>query len=303
MWIDFALNANDRGQAAVKELTQYTEIFGKKFLDVGCAYGGFLVAFARSGAKHVTGLDINPALLRLASANLEDHNVSAALHEQNLLDPQVLELGTFDIITCNDVIEHVENPALALSHLSSLLGEGGVLYMEIPNHYFAGFLKEDGHYKLPGITLLPRQRAAEYYAGRFEGCYDVAFYRKLDYYLYHLRTNGVSPTLMNQDEEPFDLHRLHEIFQEALSTFHSFREHSLDPRLVREIQAKGEKIYGIFSREVQAYEASRRENPRQARTLAQRIHRRYGIAFWKIIASKQRRQRSSASIWGWGKRG
>jgi hypothetical protein len=35
-----------------------------------------------------------------------------------------------------------------------MLAPDGIAYLEIPNRYFTRFVREDGHYKLFGITLL-----------------------------------------------------------------------------------------------------------------------------------------------------
>ena len=127
MWVDFALSTNERGRVVDDELEGHISLRGKKCLDVGCAYGGFLVAFAVRGAAQVVGVDINRDLLRFAAANLEDYHVSASLHQADLLDPGILGLGRFDVITCNDVIEHVEDPRKVIRHLSLLLDDDGVL--------------------------------------------------------------------------------------------------------------------------------------------------------------------------------
>jgi len=286
MWVEFALSTNERGQAVVNEVKRYTRIRGKKFLDVGCAYGGFLVAFAAKGASQVIGIDINSDLLQLAAANLEDCQVSASLFQRDLLDPGILELGRFDIISCNDVIEHVKDPQKALARLSLLLEAGGVLYMEIPNKYFVGFLKADGHYQLPGITLLPRQKAARYHFLNFGDGYGVEFYRKLDYYLLHLTKQGLSPILLNKEPGRFDPQALDGMFQEALRSFDSFQGKQIEPALAEEIRAKGKRLYEIFTREVQAYQVFLGQDPKRARDLARRIHLRYGVDFWRVLARK-----------------
>ncbi len=158
--------------------------------------------------------------------------------------------------------------------------------MEIPNRYFVGFIKEDGHYRLPGITLLPRQRATRYYQLNFEGPYDVGFYRKLGFYFYHLGKRELSPTLFNKEPERFDPSVLDGVFQEALRSFDSFQGKQIEPALAEEIRAKGKRLYEIFTREVQAYQVFLGQDPKCASDLARRIHLRYGVDFWRVLARK-----------------
>ena len=43
---------------------------------------------------------------------------------------------TFDIVVCNDVLEHLEHPAKALENIMKGLKRGGVLYINTPNLNF-----------------------------------------------------------------------------------------------------------------------------------------------------------------------
>jgi SAM-dependent methyltransferase len=50
---------------------------GKTFLDVGCGSGVYSVELAKSRARHVTGIDISPAMLELSRARAEREGVGA----------------------------------------------------------------------------------------------------------------------------------------------------------------------------------------------------------------------------------
>ena len=166
--------------------------------------------------------------------------------------------------------------------------------MQIPNRYFIGFIKEDGHYKLPGITLLPRQRAARYHSLNFGDRYSVGYYRKLDYYLRHLERQALSPAVINRGVGAFTPQQLDDMFRQALRVLQSFEGKRIEPALAEEIRAKAAKIYEIFTHEVQAYEVLSGQNPEQSMKLAERIQCRYGLDFWKIVAFKQRAIAQSA---------
>ena len=54
MWLDFTLSSVERGRAAVAAMGGTAAFSGRRVLDVGCAYGGFLVAAAEAGAGAMT---------------------------------------------------------------------------------------------------------------------------------------------------------------------------------------------------------------------------------------------------------
>ncbi len=85
------------------------------------------MAFSRAGAR-ATGIDVDPALLALGRLDLEDEGVVAALVESDATQPEVAERfrRRFDRVTCNDVIEHVEDPAALVRFISTVLRPGGL---------------------------------------------------------------------------------------------------------------------------------------------------------------------------------
>ena len=73
-------------------------------------------------------------------------------------------MGAFDIVTCNDVIEHVDDAVFAIKKMSNLVAAAGCLALEVPNKNCISFVKSDGHFQIFGITQLLRDGAADYYA-------------------------------------------------------------------------------------------------------------------------------------------
>lgn len=191
-WVEYALSTNQRGAGTVAKLERHGSLRSARTLDVGCAFAGFPIACARAGAEAV-GIEVDPGLLRLAEANVADSHVPVALHVADVTDPERMKaLGSFDFITCADVIEHVRDVPTALANLASCLAPGGVLYLQIPNGFSTGLVLKDGHFGLFGITLLGRDDAERYYheAG-FGGSYDVGDFFPLDVYTGQLAGHGV----------------------------------------------------------------------------------------------------------------
>ena len=101
---------------------------GKTALDVGCGAGLLTEPLARLGAT-VVGLDASPELIEIA----RDHAAQSGL-AIDYRSGELAELnGTFDLITCMEVIEHVADPAAFVRALSRRLAPGGLLILSTPN--------------------------------------------------------------------------------------------------------------------------------------------------------------------------
>ena len=105
-----------------------TPLRGKTALDVGCGAGLLAEALARLGAS-VTGIDASPEVIMVA----REHAAAMGLAIDYLQgDVQHLD-GTFDLITCMEVIEHVADPAAFVKALAARLTPDGLLVMSTPN--------------------------------------------------------------------------------------------------------------------------------------------------------------------------
>jgi 2-polyprenyl-3-methyl-5-hydroxy-6-metoxy-1,4-benzoquinol methylase len=96
-----------------------------RLLDVGCGNGEFLLR-ARSQGWDVTGLDQDESAL--------SHAKAAGLNVVRGDTTDVaLEFGSFDAITCHQVIEHAHDPAKLLKSIFNWLRPGGSLWIGTPN--------------------------------------------------------------------------------------------------------------------------------------------------------------------------
>ncbi len=104
---------------------------GARALDVGSAHGWFLEALEARGARAV-GIEPDVAVAS-ASAN-------RGLDVRSGFFPQDLPGGaTFDLITFNDVFEHIPDPGSVLEAVRTRLAPQGVLAMSIPTSTGAVF--------------------------------------------------------------------------------------------------------------------------------------------------------------------
>jgi SAM-dependent methyltransferase len=109
---------------------------GRRILDAGCGTGYGAEILAKAGAEHVTGVELAGAVVEaaraLASATLrfEQGDIARLPHAD----------GAFDLVTCFEVIEHVEDPQAVLAELARVLAPDGLLAISSPNaeHYPEG---------------------------------------------------------------------------------------------------------------------------------------------------------------------
>jgi 2-polyprenyl-3-methyl-5-hydroxy-6-metoxy-1,4-benzoquinol methylase len=92
---------------------------GRKLLDVG-AYTGIFVETACAAGWHAEGIE--PSHWAVAEARKANIGV-----RQGTLGSGNFEVGSFDVITMWDVIEHFDDPCAELNHAFRLLKPGGVI--------------------------------------------------------------------------------------------------------------------------------------------------------------------------------
>lgn len=94
-------------------------------LDVGSGLCVFLYEMKRAGAV-CTALDPDP---RAAAHAREVVGVEAVCGDFMTAEG----LGSFDIVTLNKVLEHVEDPVAMLDRCARVLAPGGFVYIEVPD--------------------------------------------------------------------------------------------------------------------------------------------------------------------------
>ena len=95
----------------------------KKVLDLACGGGFFLEVLRNLGFVHIQGIDLSePFVLRACSKNL------------NVTLGSILEIAfqdEFDVITCMEIFEHLEQP-LPIQKIARALKKNGILFVTVP---------------------------------------------------------------------------------------------------------------------------------------------------------------------------
>jgi SAM-dependent methyltransferase len=195
VWKAYALRDVQRGREIARLVRQKIPLAGRRVLDAGCSYGGTLIAFAEQAAN-VVGLEIDAERARTAHDRLAALNIEAEIHKGDVCDLDTsARLGTFDVITLQDVIEHVLRPEEMIRGLAALLRPGGIIYVKVGNKYSLDQLRGDHHFNLPGLTIIARAQAMEYFrlaTGNPESSYDVGFWKTDAWYRKVFARNGIA---------------------------------------------------------------------------------------------------------------
>lgn len=93
-------------------------------LDVGCGAGFLSNRLAREGFE-VTGVDLSEESLVVAGKY--DSTRTVRYERANAYELPFLE-KSFDVVTCMDFLEHVEDPALVIRECARVLRPGGVFF-------------------------------------------------------------------------------------------------------------------------------------------------------------------------------
>jgi SAM-dependent methyltransferase len=169
--------ALERGQLARNEgiaeaVNTRVPVAGRRCLDVGCQTGAMAIALARRGGE-VTAIDVDPTLLEGARLRARSHGASARFVVARA-EALPFPARSFDLVTCVDVLEHVDDARAAVAELARVLAPGGALYLYAPNRWSPRNLLSDPHYRLAGVSALPRG-LGRFYVTRLRGFprYDV----------------------------------------------------------------------------------------------------------------------------------
>jgi len=93
-------------------------------LDVGCGGGILSEAMARSGAR-VIGIDLSQAVLDVAELHALEGKLAIEYRAIAAEELAAARPGSFDLVTCMEMLEHVPDPAAVLAALGSLVKPGG----------------------------------------------------------------------------------------------------------------------------------------------------------------------------------
>ena len=99
--------------------------FNNRFLDVGCGAGA-LLDVAKQANWQTFGVEISKTAAEYLNGR-GDNVFEGTLEQANFSDDY------FDVITCTEVIEHVDNPDKLIKEMARILSPKGVLWITTPH--------------------------------------------------------------------------------------------------------------------------------------------------------------------------
>ncbi len=137
-------------------LERFTQLQGKKLLEIGSGYGTNLGTWIKKYNLDGYGTE------RDTEGFGSSFKASRELFAANGIDPdRIIRVAddflpfsdaSFDVVYSGNVLEHTENPGQVLKEAVRVLRPGGILHVEVPN-YLSYF---EGHYMVPQPPLVWR---------------------------------------------------------------------------------------------------------------------------------------------------
>ena len=119
---------------------QLAPLTGKQVLDVGCGGGILADAMARKGAQ-VLGIDLATKSLKVAQLHALEAQTEGVRYREVSAESLAVEApGSFDVITCMEMLEHVPDPASIVRACSDLVKPGGWVFFSTINRTPKSFL-------------------------------------------------------------------------------------------------------------------------------------------------------------------
>jgi len=113
-------------------IRQHVQLSEKKIVDIGCGGGILAESMAMVGAK-VTGIDMSEG--PLAVARLHQHESGAEVDYRQATAEELASeaAGSFDIVTCLEMLEHVPDPSAVIKSCAELVRPGGHVFFSTIN--------------------------------------------------------------------------------------------------------------------------------------------------------------------------
>jgi SAM-dependent methyltransferase len=116
-------------------------------LDAGCGQGELLIDLAAAlPLAKVSGADVSPQSLRDTRLRCPDADLFVLdLAAADFDRAHIERLGSYDIVVCSEVIEHIADDRLATARLCALVRPGGHLIVTVPGGRMSRFDLAIGH--------------------------------------------------------------------------------------------------------------------------------------------------------------
>jgi 2-polyprenyl-6-hydroxyphenyl methylase/3-demethylubiquinone-9 3-methyltransferase len=120
-------------------IRQHVKLAGAKVVDIGCGGGILTESMAAAGAT-VTGIDMAEGPLAVARLHQLESGAEVDYRQSTAEDLAAAEAGTYDVVTCLEMLEHVPDPSLVVQACTELVKPGGHVVFSTINRNPKSFL-------------------------------------------------------------------------------------------------------------------------------------------------------------------
>ena len=120
-------------------IDRHARLAGKKVLDVGCGGGILAESMARLGAQ-VSGIDLSDKALKVAELHLLESRLAIQYESVSAEELAARTPGSFDVVTCMELLEHVPEPHSMVAACARLVRPGGHVFFSTINRNAKAYL-------------------------------------------------------------------------------------------------------------------------------------------------------------------
>lgn len=113
-------------------IQRYTPLHGQRVVDVGCGGGILTEALAKQGADAM-GIDLSEDLIDVADLHGLESGINVHYQKISAEDLASQQPGSFDDVTCMEMLEHVPNPGSIIQACATLVKPGGMVFFSTLN--------------------------------------------------------------------------------------------------------------------------------------------------------------------------
>ncbi|WP_394753142.1 bifunctional 2-polyprenyl-6-hydroxyphenol methylase/3-demethylubiquinol 3-O-methyltransferase UbiG [Crenothrix sp.] len=123
---------HDINPLRISFIQRYISLAGRRIVDVGCGGGILTEGLAKHGADAL-GIDLSEDLIDVADLHALETGIHA--HYQKISAEKLAEQqpGSFDHVTCMEMLEHVPDPGSIIAACATLVRPGGMVFFSTLN--------------------------------------------------------------------------------------------------------------------------------------------------------------------------
>jgi 2-polyprenyl-3-methyl-5-hydroxy-6-metoxy-1,4-benzoquinol methylase len=142
--------SRSRGDSLATHLDRLVGLEGRQMLDVGSGWGELVLAALARGAD-ACGVEPDPVEVSISELLLRSYGVSITTR-QGVGESLAFPDAHFDLVTCQQVLEHVDDIERVVSEIVRVTRSKGYIFVSTPNYFFP----YEGHYRIKWFPMTPK---------------------------------------------------------------------------------------------------------------------------------------------------